>query len=274
MRDALSILDQAIAHGAGSVEAAAVQQMLGLADRARIVDLFESVMKGDTAAALAELQAQHETGADPIVVLTDLADFTHYVTRLKVAPEAAGRAAVSETERVRGTVFAAELSLAVLSRAWQMLVKGIEEASEAPRPLIAADMVLVRLCHAAELPTPDDALRMLRENGGSGASARAAPARQASVRGASVARGGEAPPIQGTRRHRFRSRGARRPVRKQRRGSRRSPNPAASTARRLSCAASTMSSPMRDACATGCWSLRWSGMSGPCGSSRAASRSR
>ena len=87
MRDALSILDQAIAHGAGKVEAATVQDMLGLADRTRIVDLFEHVMRGDAAAALAELQAQHETGADPAVVLTDLAEFTHYVTRLKLAPE-------------------------------------------------------------------------------------------------------------------------------------------------------------------------------------------
>jgi DNA polymerase-3 subunit gamma/tau len=139
--------------------------MLGLADRARIVDLFESVMKGDIATALAELQAQHDTGADPLVVLTDLAEFTHYVARLKLAPDAASHAAVSETERVRGTVFAEQLSLSVLSRAWQMLAKGIAEAADAPRPLIAADMVLVRLCHAAELPTPDEALRALKEPG-------------------------------------------------------------------------------------------------------------
>ena len=102
VRDALSIFDQAIAHGAGHVEASAVQDMLGLADRARIVDLFEHVMKGEAAAALAEISAQHETGADPATVLTDLAEFSHYVTRLKLAPNAAGQSAVSETERVRG----------------------------------------------------------------------------------------------------------------------------------------------------------------------------
>jgi DNA polymerase-3 subunit gamma/tau len=163
VRDALSILDQAIAHGAGVVEAASVQSMLGLADRTRTVDLFEHVMKGDAAAALAELQAQHETGADPVLVLTDLAEFSHYVTRLKLAPVAAGHAAVSETERVRGTAFADTLSVRVLSRTWQMLVKGIAEAAQAPRPLLAADMVLVRLCHAADLPTPDEAIRMLAE---------------------------------------------------------------------------------------------------------------
>jgi DNA polymerase III subunit gamma/tau len=183
VRDALSILDQAIAHGAGKIEAEAVQQMLGLADRARIVDLFESVMKGDIAAALAEIKAQHDTGADPLVVLSDLAEFTHYVTRLKLAPDAASHAAVSETERVRGTAFAEQLSLSVLSRAWQMLTKGIAEAAEAPRPLIAAEMVLVRLCHAAELPTPGEALRALQEQR-NGPTAAAEPRPRASARSA------------------------------------------------------------------------------------------
>jgi DNA polymerase-3 subunit gamma/tau len=163
VRDALSILDQAIAHGAGHVDAEVVQAMLGLADRTRTVDLFEQVMKGDTAAALAEIEALHQTGADPAVVLTDLAEFTHYVTRLKLAPAAAGQAALSETERVRGTAFAETLSVRVLSRAWQILVKGIAEVAQASRPLAAADMVLVRLCHAADLPTPDEAIRLLAE---------------------------------------------------------------------------------------------------------------
>jgi DNA polymerase-3 subunit gamma/tau len=166
VRDALSILDQAIAHGAGKVEAAAVEGMLGLADRARIVDLFESVMRGDAAAALAEVDAQHDAGADPAAVLTDLADFCHYVTRLKLAPNAAGNAAVSENERVRGAAFAEKLSLRDLARAFQMLLNGIEEVGLAPRPLTAAEMVLVRLCHAADLPTPDEAIRMLGDGSG------------------------------------------------------------------------------------------------------------
>ena len=177
VRDAQSILDQAIAHGAGKVDAATVQDMLGLADRTRIVDLFEHVMKGDTGAALGELQAQHETGADPAVVLSDLAEFTHYVTRLKLAPDAASQAAVSETERVRGTAFAETLSVRVLSRAWQMLLKGIQEVAQAPRPLAAADMVLVRLCHAADLPTPDEAIRLVTEGGAGTMVSPAAPPR-------------------------------------------------------------------------------------------------
>ncbi len=198
VRDALSILDQAIAHGAGKVEAATVQAMLGLADRTRTVDLFEQVMRGDIAAALAELQAQHETGADPAVVLTDLAEFTHYVTRLKLAPEAASHAAVSETERLRGAAFAEALSVRVLSRAWQFLAKGIQEVAQAPRPLAAADMVLVRLCHAAELPTPDEAIRLIAENAGGAPSAAGAPAARANAPGATAQppRGGAAHAVQ------------------------------------------------------------------------------
>ena len=165
VRDALSILDQAIAHGAGTVEAAAVEQMLGLADRTRVVDLFEHAMRGDAAAALAEMDAQHAAGADPEVVLTDLAEFCHYVTRLKLAPNAAQEAAVSETERMRGTKFAAALSLRELGRAWQILMKGLEEVGLAARPRTAAEMVLVRLCHAADLPTPDEVIRSLAGNG-------------------------------------------------------------------------------------------------------------
>ena len=178
VRDALSILDQAIAHGAGKVGAEAVQGMLGLADRTRVVDLFEHVMKGDTAAALAEIETQHQTGADPATVLTDLADFVHYVTRLKLAPNAAAHGAISETERVRGAAFAEALSLRELSRAWQMLTKGIQEVALVARPLTAAEMVLVRLCHAADLPTPDEAIRMAADGGGDALAARAgAPAR-------------------------------------------------------------------------------------------------
>ncbi|MGQ7794252.1 DNA polymerase III subunit gamma/tau [Faunimonas sp. B44] len=174
VRDALSILDQAIAHGAGRVDAETVRAMLGLADRTRTIDLFEHVMRGDTPAALAELEAQHAVGADPLVVLADLAEFTHYVTRLKLAGEAAAHAAVSESERVRGAAFAQTLSIRQLSRAWQMLLKGIQEVGQAPRPMAAADMVLVRICHAADLPTPDEALRLLRGDAPPAAEARAA----------------------------------------------------------------------------------------------------
>ncbi len=193
VRDALSILDQAIAHGAGKVEAETVQGMLGLADRTRVVDLFEHVMKGNTGAALAEIEAQHQTGADPATVLADLADFVHYVTRLKLAPNAAAHGAISETERVRGAAFAEALSLRELSRAWQMLTKGIQEVALVARPLTAAEMVLVRLCHAADLPTPDEAIRMATETGGDAPQSAPGRPRTAAAPQPRAARGQAAP---------------------------------------------------------------------------------
>ncbi|CAA2140696.1 DNA polymerase III subunit gamma/tau [Methylobacterium bullatum] len=163
VRDALSLLDQAIAHGAGLVTGASVRDMLGLADRGRIVDLFEAVMRGDVPASFAEVRGQYEAGADPAVILSDLASFTHLVTRLKLVPEAAAAdPTLSADERDRGGAFAAKLSVRALSRAWQILLKAIPEVQVAARPLAAAEMALVRLAYAADLPTPDEALRQLR----------------------------------------------------------------------------------------------------------------
>jgi DNA polymerase III subunit gamma/tau len=165
VRDSLSLLDQAIAHAAGPVRAEDVRQMLGLADRVRVVDLFEALMKGDVAAALKELREQYDIGADPALILSDLAEFTHFVTRVKVVPAVADDVSLSEAERTRGRAFAAQLSMRVLSRAWQMLLKGISEVQASGRPVAAAEMVLVRIAYAADLPTPDEVVRSLSENG-------------------------------------------------------------------------------------------------------------
>ena len=154
VRDALSLFDQGIAHAAGPVRAEDVRQMLGLADRARIIDLFEALMRGDLAGALAEVRDQYDTGADPAMVLGDLAEFTHFVTRVKIVPALADDVSLTETERTRGRAFAAKLSMRVLARTWQMLLKGMEEVAAAGRPLAAAEMVLVRIAYAADLPTP------------------------------------------------------------------------------------------------------------------------
>jgi DNA polymerase-3 subunit gamma/tau len=164
VRDSLSLLDQAIAHAAGPVRAEHVRQMLGLADRARVIDLFEALMRGDIAAALKELRAQYDIGADPAVVLTDLAEFTHFVTRVKVVPAVADDPALIEVERTRGRALAEKLSMRVLSRCWQMLIKGIAEVGAVGRPLAAAEMVLVRIAYAADLPTPEEVVRSLEGN--------------------------------------------------------------------------------------------------------------
>jgi DNA polymerase-3 subunit gamma/tau len=170
VRDSLSLMDQAIAHAAGSVRAEDIRQMLGLADRTRVIDLFEGLMRGDMAKALGELRDQYDSGADPAVVLSDLAEFTHFVTRVKVVPAVADDPSLAETERTRGRAFATALSMRVLSRTWQMLFKGLQEVQSAGKPLAAAEMVLVRIAYAADLPTPDEAIREVQQNGGSGAS--------------------------------------------------------------------------------------------------------
>src|SRR5205085_5947819 len=165
VRDSLSLLDQAIAHAAGPVRADTVRQMLGLADRTRVIELFESLVRGDIASAFREFRDQYDTGADPVVILSDLAEFTNFVTRVKIVPAIADNVAFGETERMRAREFAAKLSMRVLSRMWQMLLKGIAEVQAATRPAAAAEMVLVRIAYVADMPTPDEALKMLKQNG-------------------------------------------------------------------------------------------------------------
>ena len=162
VRDALSLLDQAVAHGAGSVTQAGLREMLGLADRGQVIDLFEAAMRGDVPACFASLRAGYEAGADPRQVMEDLADFTHLVTRMKLAPEAGRDPTLPEAERVRGVAFAEALSVRALSRAWQILLKAVAEVAASQRPLAAAEMALVRLAYAADLPNPDDVIRRLR----------------------------------------------------------------------------------------------------------------
>ncbi len=166
VRDSLSLFDQAIAHAAGPVRADAVRQMLGLADRTRVIDLFESLVRGDIASAFKEFREQYDTGADPVVVLSDLAEFVNFVTRVKIVPATADNVAFGETERLRAREFATKISMRVLSRMWQMLLKGITEAQVHTRPAAAAEMVLVRIAYVADMPTPDEAIRMIEQAGG------------------------------------------------------------------------------------------------------------
>jgi DNA polymerase-3 subunit gamma/tau len=199
VRDSLSLLDQAIAHAAGSVRADQVRQMLGLADRTRVIDLFDALARGDIESAFKEFRDQYDTGADPIVVLSDLAEFVHFVTRVKVVPATADNVAFGETERLRAREFAAKLSMRVLSRMFQMLLKGIPEAQGATRPAAAAEMVLVRIAYVADMPTPDEAIRMIEQNGGASPviaanpAARSAPASAVSSMTTASARSSAAP---------------------------------------------------------------------------------
>ncbi|MEZ5769050.1 MAG: DNA polymerase III subunit gamma/tau [Paracoccaceae bacterium] len=163
-RDAQSLLDQAISHGAGETTAVQVRAMLGLADRGRVLDLFDLIMKGDAAGALDELGRQYADGADPMAVLRDLAEVTHWISVIKITPEAADDPTVSPDERARGQAMAANLAVRVLSRMWQMLLKALEEVGQAPNAMMAAEMAVIRLTHVADLPSPEELLRRLQDS--------------------------------------------------------------------------------------------------------------
>jgi DNA polymerase III subunit gamma/tau len=176
VRDALSILDRAIAFGEGKIAAGTLRDLLGLADRARVFDLLETVLKGDAGGALTTLDQLNKDGAEPGQVVTDLADAVHAVTVVKAAGLASADPATSEAERARIEDLAGRLSMPVLARAWQMLLKGHDEVRNSPRPQAAADMVLVRLAYAADLPPPGELARQLKEGSASGnGAARSAP---------------------------------------------------------------------------------------------------
>jgi DNA polymerase-3 subunit gamma/tau len=162
-RDATSLLDQAISHGAGETSADQVRAMLGLADRGRVLDLFDMILKGDAAGALSELAAQYADGADPMAVLRDLAEVSHWVSVIKITPEAVEDPTVNPDERARGQAMAAAIPIRVLSRTWQMLLKAIEEVAAAPNAMMAAEMAVIRLTHVADLPTPEELVKKLAE---------------------------------------------------------------------------------------------------------------
>ena len=163
-RDATSLLDQAISHGAGETTADQVRAMLGLADRGRVLDLFEAIMRGDASAALAELGAQYSDGADPMAIMRDLAEITHWISVVKITPDAADDPTVSPDERARGATLSEQLAMRVLTRMWQMLLKALDEVAQAPNSMMAAEMAIIRLTHVADLPSPEELIKKLQNS--------------------------------------------------------------------------------------------------------------
>lgn len=160
-RDATSLLDQAISHGGGGSDAKHVRDMLGIADRGRVLDLFKMIMQGDAAAALTELSSQYSDGADPIVVLKDLAEITHWISVSKITPDMNEDPTITPDERTRGIELSKTLSMRALTRMWQMLVKSLGEITIAPSPIMAAEMIIIRLTHAADLPPTDELIKTI-----------------------------------------------------------------------------------------------------------------
>ncbi|ARJ70122.1 DNA polymerase III subunit gamma/tau [Paracoccus contaminans] len=173
-RDATSLLDQAISHGAGETTAPQVRAMLGLADRGRVLDLFDMILRGAAAEALAELQSQYAAGADPLAVLRDLAEITHWVSLVKITPDAAEDPTIGPDERRRGRDMAGQVPMRALTRLWQMLLKALEEVSAAPNAMMAAEMAVIRLTHVADLPDPEALIRRIQAGQTAGEFARPA----------------------------------------------------------------------------------------------------
>ncbi|NNL35639.1 MAG: DNA polymerase III subunit gamma/tau [Silicimonas sp.] len=201
-RDAQSLLDQAISHGAGETTADQVRAMLGLADRGRVMDLFDMIMSGDAAGALTELSAQYADGADPMAVLRDIAEITHWISVIRITPEAADDPTVSPDERARGRAMAEKLAMPVLTRMWQMGLKALEEVAQAPNAMMAAEMAVIRMTHVSDMPTPGELVAKLKDapppprpnspsgGGGGGGSGTSAGAQAVADRSAAMTTGG------------------------------------------------------------------------------------
>jgi DNA polymerase-3 subunit gamma/tau len=190
VRDGLSLLDQAISYGEGEVKSADVANMLGLMDRSRIISLFRMVMAGDTASALREIEAQYNDGGDPATILSDLADYVHWVTRLKVVKdEGLADTSRTEAEKTSGAEDAGRTSMVHLTRAWSMLLKGISETDLHADPLMAAEMVLIRLAHAADYPSGEELAKLVQQA--------PPPERMAPLPARELLRGGDGPATAG-----------------------------------------------------------------------------
>ncbi len=191
-RDATSLLDQAISDGSRATDVDQVRAMIGLADRGRVLDLFELIMTGDAAGALAELSSQYSDGADPMAVLRDVAEVTHWISVIRITPEAVNDPTVAPDERTRGSALAERLPMPVLSRMWQMALKALEDVGNAPDAMMAAEMAVIRMTHVADLPTPGELVAKLKDRESS--SALPAPSSTPQPSGSG---GGESGPTQG-----------------------------------------------------------------------------
>ena len=164
VRDSLSLMDQAMTQLDSNLTTEGVRQMLGLADRTVLFDLFEAALSGKTAEALEILETQYACGADPFEMAQDLLSLTHWLTRVKIMPSSADDPTVPEVERTRGKELAERLSMASLTAAWQILLKGLNEIRTADSPLKALEMLVVRLAYFSELPSPEQMWQDVKKN--------------------------------------------------------------------------------------------------------------
>ena len=169
-RDGLSMLDQAISLGAGKVETEIVKNMIGLADRNKTFELFELLVNGKTNELLANVEEQYKNGANPLTILQDLVNIAHMLAKAKIIPSSVNDISLSESEKDLCKRLAPEISIAVLSKVWQMLIKGISELAIAPVQIDAVEMILIRIAYSANLPTPYELLNDVKKNSSLGVS--------------------------------------------------------------------------------------------------------
>ena len=162
VRDGLSLLDQAIAHGNGHITEEQVRQMIGLADRGALFDLYALLMKGNMPDVIKSVQYQYNLGTDPLTLTTDLMDLTHWLTQIKITPNILNDDVLSEQEKENGKNLADNLSISTLSRTWQMLLKGFSEVKFSESPIKALEMLLVRIAYASDLPTPLELVQQIK----------------------------------------------------------------------------------------------------------------
>ncbi len=175
-RDGLSLLDQAIVLSNGNINTETVKKMLGLADRSQTLALFEKLVKGDMEAVLKDISEQYTNGATPIIILQDLINITHDLAKIKIVPALLNSTSLSEIEKTTFTDLSGKCSLAILSKIWQMLIKGISEINMAPSAVEALEMILLRIAYSASLPTPYEILNEVKKNSNlSGYSASSSP---------------------------------------------------------------------------------------------------
>ena len=170
-RDATSLLDQAVSLGMGNVKIDVVKNMIGLADRSQTFELFENLVSGHVDKVIELLQTQYKNGANPTTILQDLINVTHLVAKTRIIPSSVEESSVSEEEREFAKKMAVSVSIAVLSKIWQMLIKGVSEMQIAPVQIDALEMILIRIAYSAELPTPAEILADVKKNSNLGATA-------------------------------------------------------------------------------------------------------
>lgn len=163
-RDGLSLLDQAISLGAGVVKTDIVKEMIGLADRSQTFELFEKLVLGDTKETIIKLQEQYKNGANPTTLLQDLINITHLLAKTKLVPSFVNDPSLSEAEKELCQRLGAKVSIAVLSKMWQMMIKGLGELQVAPVQIDALEMILIRIAYSASLPTPYELLNDVKKN--------------------------------------------------------------------------------------------------------------